>query len=396
MSIQFKYKAYDSGGNLVQGVMSAETNAAATLELKKQGLIPLSLTAQRTTSSNSKVSSHHIEEITSELALLLKSGLQINTALEVLVGIAPNQGCHRLISDLLDRVNHGGELWKAMSEHPKVFDTLYVQMVKIGESSGRLPQIFEKLASNLLFQRELSKKVTQAMIYPAFIFGVCLISVVAIFNFVVPSMSSLFESLTEIPSYTQFLISASEWMQNYQLFLFAGVVFGIVAVAKYHKEPWFKSRLDLFLMAAPLTKTAMLLVERIRYSSAMHLMLSSGVPLVDAMKMASLTVNSPSVSSQLVTAHNEVSQGRSIMDALVGIPIFDSISSSLLKVGEETGQLDLIFGEISERARSTFEDWMLKMTAMLEPLMIVFMGGLVGSVVVIMLLSVVSINDISF
>ena len=300
------------------------------------------------------------------------------------------------MNDILDKVNHGGELWRAMEAHPKAFDALYVQMVKIGESSGRLPQVFEKLAANLHFQRELSKKVTQAMIYPAFIFGVCLISVVAIFNFVVPSMSSLFESLTEIPPYTQFLIDASNWMQNYQLYLVI-VISGLIAgILKVRREPWFRSRLDALLISAPFTRTAMLLVERIRYSSAMHLMLSSGVPLVDSMKMAALTVTSPSVATQLTAAQEEVSQGRSIMDALVGIPLFDSISSSLLKVGEETGQLDLIFGEISERARSTFEDWMLKMTAMLEPLMIVVMGGLVGSVVVIMLLSVVSINDISF
>ena len=396
MSQAFKYKAYDKGGQLVQGAISSESKDSALLDLKKQGLIPLSVHAQKGASGSNKVTSLHVEELTSELALLLKSGLQINHALKVLLSIAPNQGCHQLVNDILDKVNHGGELWRAMEAHPKAFDALYVQMVKIGESSGRLPQVFEKLAANLHFQRELSKKVTQAMIYPAFIFGVCLISVVAIFNFVVPSMSSLFESLTEIPPYTQFLIDASNWMQNYQLYLVLVISGLIVGILKVRREPWFRSRLDALLISAPFTRTAMLLVERIRYSSAMHLMLSSGVPLVDSMKMAALTVTSPSVATQLVAAQEEVSQGRSIMDALVGIPLFDSISSSLLKVGEETGQLDLIFGEISERARSTFEDWMLKMTAMLEPLMIVVMGGLVGSVVVIMLLSVVSINDISF
>lgn len=396
MSQSFTYKAYDKGGQLTQGAISAENKELALSELKKQGLIPLSVQAQKGANRSQTVNSQHVEDITSELSLLLKSGLQINQALKVVLGIAANQGCHQLINDILDKVNHGGELWKAMGDHPQVFDTLYVQMVKIGESSGRLPQVFEKLAANLHFQRELSKKVTQAMIYPAFIFGVCLISVVAIFNFVVPSMSSLFESLTEIPPYTQFLIDASDWMQNYQFYLVVFVAALITGVIKVRKEPWFRSRLDAVLISLPFTRKAVLLVERIRYSTAMHLMLSSGVPLVDAMRMAAMTVTSPSVSTQLLSAQEEVSQGRSIMDALIGIPLFDSISSSLLKVGEETGQLDLIFSEISERARSTFEDWMLRMTAMLEPLMIVLMGGMVGSVVVIMLLSVVSINDISF
>jgi len=396
MSTSFVYKAYNNEGKVVSGSLLSESETTAREALAAQGMVPFEIKAKKSGSQSQRVTSHHIEELTSELSLLLKSGLQINHALGVLVDIAPTDGVKRIISHILDEVNHGGELHKAMSAHPKVFDSLYVQMVKIGESSGRLPQVFEKLASNLQFQRELTKKVTQAMIYPCFIMAVCVVSVVAIFNFVVPSMSSLFESLQDIPPYTQFLMSASEWMQSYQIYLLLALAGGISLIMRWKDQPWFKNRVDRMLIGNPITKTAMLLVERIRYASSMNLMLGSGVPLVEAMAMAASTVKSTSIASQLTTANEGVSQGESIMSALSGIPIFDSVSTSLLKVGEETGQLDLIFGEISDRGRSTFEDWMLRMTAMLEPLMIVVMGGLVGSVVVIMLLSVVSINDVSF
>ncbi|EGQ7974020.1 type II secretion system F family protein [Vibrio parahaemolyticus] len=392
----YRYKAYDKQGKLVQGTELGKSELDVTVKLKKQSLIPLEVTTLAQTKKVGRVTGAVIEETTSQLSLLLKSGLKIDKALEVLAENAPNAKIQSILEEVGIGVKQGRELWRCMSEHPTAFPNLYVEMVKIGEASGRLTEVFAKLAENLKFQRELSKKITQAMVYPMFILLVCVVSLVAIFNFVVPSMSGLFESLQEIPVYTQLLLDVSGFVQSYQAHMLAALVVAVIAFIKASENPDFRKRVDGFLAAFPLTRNAVLLVERIRYSASMELMLTSGVDLAKSMSMSTASVKSDALQSQLSKAHDDVSQGRSLVESLSGIQLFDPISLSLIRVGEETGQTGLVFGEINSRSRNQFETWMLKLTAMLEPLMIVIMGGIVGSVVIIMLLSIVSVNDVSF
>jgi general secretion pathway protein F len=392
----YRYKAYDKQGKLVQGTELGKSELDVTVKLKKQSLIPLEVTTLAQTKKVGRVTGAVIEETTSQLSLLLKSGLKIDKALEVLAENAPNAKIQSILEEVGIGVKQGRELWRCMSEHPTAFPNLYVEMVKIGEASGRLTEVFAKLAENLKFQRELSKKITQAMVYPMFILLVCVVSLVAIFNFVVPSMSGLFESLQEIPVYTQLLLDVSGFVQSYQVHMLAALVVAVIAFIKASEKPDFRKRVDGFLAAFPLTRNAVLLVERIRYSASMELMLTSGVDLAKSMSMSTASVKSDALQSQLSKAHDDVSQGRSLVESLSGIQLFDPISLSLIRVGEETGQTGLVFGEINSRSRNQFETWMLKLTAMLEPLMIVIMGGIVGSVVIIMLLSIVSVNDVSF
>ncbi|HCG9431045.1 TPA: type II secretion system F family protein [Vibrio parahaemolyticus] len=392
----YRYKAYDKQGKLVQGTELGKSELDVTIKLKKQSLIPLEVTTLAQTKKVGRVTGAVIEETTSQLSLLLKSGLKIDKALEVLAENAPNAKIQSILEEVGIGVKQGRELWRCMSEHPTAFPNLYVEMVKIGEASGRLTEVFAKLAENLKFQRELSKKITQAMVYPMFILLVCVVSLVAIFNFVVPSMSGLFESLQEIPVYTQLLLDVSGFVQSYQVHMLAALVVAVIAFIKASENPDFRKRVDGFLAAFPLTRNAVLLVERIRYSASMELMLTSGVDLAKSMSMSTASVKSDALQSQLSKAHDDVSQGRSLVESLSGIQLFDPISLSLIRVGEETGQTGLVFGEINSRSRNQFETWMLKLTAMLEPLMIVIMGGIVGSVVIIMLLSIVSVNDVSF
>ncbi|EHR0552738.1 TPA: type II secretion system F family protein [Vibrio parahaemolyticus] len=392
----YRYKAYDKQGKLVQGTELGKSELDVTVKLKKQSLIPLEVTTLAQTKKVGRVTGAVIEETTSQLSLLLKSGLKIDKALEVLAENAPNAKIQSILEEVGIGVKQGRELWRCMSEHPTAFPNLYVEMVKIGEASGRLTEVFAKLAENLKFQRELSKKITQAMVYPMFILLVCVVSLVAIFNFVVPSMSGLFESLQEIPVYTQLLLDVSGFVQTYQVHMLAALVVAVIAFIKASENPDFRKRVDGFLAAFPLTRNAVLLVERIRYSASMELMLTSGVDLAKSMSMSTASVKSDALQSQLSKAHDDVSQGRSLVESLSGIQLFDPISLSLIRVGEETGQTGLVFGEINSRSRNQFETWMLKLTAMLEPLMIVIMGGIVGSVVIIMLLSIVSVNDVSF
>lgn len=396
MMLSFEYRAYDRKGQLIKGIERASSQQEAQLKIKKQGLVIIELRPIATAKIKGRVSIAHVEELTSQLALLLSSGLKIDKALAVLAQSNEHQKMKMVLSDLYQTVSQGGSLSSAMTKHDKVFPSLYCEMVRIGEGSGRLTDVFQRLAENLRFQRELSKKIVQASVYPCFILVVCLLALVAIFNFVVPSMSGLFESLTELPVYTALLIDVSNWVQAYQWHTLFGLIAFVVIVVHSSDKAWFKHWIANLLDAIPLTRRAVLLVERIRYSASMSLMLESGVDLATSMSMAAKTVKTPGVVQQLEKAQQQVSQGQSVSHSLAGLPLFDALSLSLLQVGEETGQLGKVFAEVNLRARSTFESWVLKLTTMLEPIMIVFMGLIVGSVVVIMLLSIVSVNDVTF
>ncbi|MFN4055645.1 MAG: type II secretion system F family protein, partial [Alishewanella aestuarii] len=273
-------------------------------------------------------------------------------------------------------------------------DSLFCEMIRIGEESGKLALTLERLSTNQKFQNELQSRVNQAMIYPAFILGVCLISLFAIFNFIVPSMSGLFSNMRDVPAYTRFLIDTSDWMQNNQISLLVFVL-AITALLIYvWPKPWFKAWLRKLFSKTPLIKTGLLLNERIRFVSSMQLMLQSGLTLAQALGLAVNTLLDQHLAEQLTRVKNEVSQGRMLSDALANTDIVEPVMLSLVKVGEESGRLDQVFAEISNRTRSKFEQWALKLTSLLEPLLIIVMGGLVGSVVVTMLLSIVSTSDV--
>lgn len=392
----YRYEAYDKSGQLVTGLKTGANEKMVTAELIKQGYMPVKVAPVAKIRSGGSVTTANLEELTSQLALLLKSGLTIDYALKVIIENAPTLRIRQILQDVHQNVQQGQELWKALKAHKNVFPELYIEMVKIGESSGRMVAVFEKLSENLHFQRELKKKITQAMIYPMFILLVCVVSITAIFNFVVPSMSGLFESLAEIPVYTQLLLDVSGWFQENQLYALGTIVVSGVGAFYLKDHPWFSNLMWQAAYSTPVVKNAMTQVELVRYCASMELMLTSGIDLSKAMGMSANSVKNLAIRGQLQKACEDVSHGSSLFESISGITLFDSIALSLIKVGEETGQMGLVFGEVNRRSRNKFESWVLKLTSMLEPLMIVVMGGIVGTVVVIMLLSIVSVNDVSF
>ena len=236
----------------------------------------------------------------------------------------------------------------------------------------------------------------QAISYPFFILLVCVSAIWAIFNFVVPSMSTMFESMEEVPSYTQFLLNLSAGVQQYQIhavILFCLVVFSGVY---FFNQPKTRNSFIAFMVKLPLIKGVTNKADRIRFATALQLTLESGVSLSSALKLAGETVIDVQLKQKLAVIAAQVSSGSQLSDGLQTANFFDDIALSLIAVGEESGTLDNSFREIASRSRQNFESWLMRFTALLEPLLILIMGGVVGSVVIIMLLSIVSINDVSF
>jgi len=396
VSLLFSYQAYNRTGKPEKGEISASSIAEAQLMLSEQGLLVLKVSEVKLNDRTSRVKLGDIEQSTEQLAILLNNGLKIDKALTVLSRTNSKSGIGRVWKTILEEIKKGKSLSEAIEFRADIFSTLYCEMVKIGESTGNLPKVFTRLSENLRFQIALKNKVMQAISYPIFILLVCVSAIWAIFNFVVPSMSSMFESMEEVPSYTQFLLDVSNNVQQYQVHFL--VLLAITAMSCFYMLSQYKTRQKFlsFLVKLPLIKGITTKSDRIRFATALQLTLESGVNLSSALKLASETVISVDLKHDLQIISQQVSAGSDLSSTLQAVKLYDDIALSLITVGEESGTLANSFREIASRSRDSFETWLMKFTALLEPLLILVMGGVVGSVVIIMLLSIVSINDVSF
>ena len=398
----FSYKAYDNLGAKADGGIEAADLDLAKAALSEQGLMVVSVTEDTSFTqelgflSRRRVSAQELEFLTSELALLLNSGVTIDRGLAVIKRNSTSAPQARLVASLHDAVRRGESLSEAMAAESEVFNPLYVNLVKLGESSGTLPKIFSRLAEDIKFQSELRRIIMQALTYPAVIFFVCILCIVFIFNYIVPQMSGLFEGLPEIPTYTAFLLGASAWMINYQWFLLLGIVTAVGMLVTALKTAEGARRIDEALLMVPGIKNVFILVERIRFNTAIAMMLESGILIDRCLDMAVGSVKNQTIQQELKVAKERVKKGDTLSKALRASPLYPDFSLSLIEVGEESGQLEPVFAEISRRSRREFESWVDRMTSLLEPLLILVMGGIVGGVVVTMLLSIVSVNDIGF
>lgn len=398
--LRFIYEAYDVSGAKLHGEIKSIDESTAAKQLIDQNLIVVSLVKEPESNemgsffSRNRVSAEQIEYLTTELSLLLNAGVTIDKGLGILRRNSVSPGQSRLIGHLHDAVRRGQTLSDAMAEREDVFSPLYLNLVKLGETSGNLPDIFSRLSADLKFQSELKGKVVQALIYPGVIFTVCILCIFFVFNYIVPQMSSLFEGVPEIPFYTAMLLSLSAWMINYQWYLLLCLILLFGALYSSARSPSMSAQLDTILAGLPGVSGMILLVERVRFNTALAMMLASGILIDRSLDMALGSVKNSQIKQTLVAARDRVKKGGQLSMALRNSPIYDDFSMSLVEVGEESGDLPSVFQEISIRARRDFEVKVDRMTALLEPALILVMGGIVGGVVVVMLLSIVSVNDV--
>ena len=398
--LRFVYEAYDATGGKVQGEIQSIDKTSATKQLVDQNLIVVSLMRERESSqgmsllAGRRVSTEQIEYLTTELSLLLNAGVTIDKGLGILRRNSTGIAQSRLIGHLHDAVRRGQTLSDAMTERKEIFSPLYLNLVKLGEASGTLPEIFSRLSADLKFQAELKGKVIQALIYPSVIFAVCVVCIFFVFNYIVPQMSGLFEGMPEIPFYTSLLLSLSAWMIDYQWYLLSGITLLIGALYTSTKNPSIAVRLDAFVARVPGVSGMILLIERVRFNTALAMMLGSGILIDRSLDMAIGSIKNSQIRQTLIAARDQVKKGGQLSASLRNSPVYDDFSMSLVEVGEESGDLSSVFQEISIRARRDFETKVERMTSLLEPALILVMGGIVGGVVVVMLLSIVSVNDV--
>lgn len=394
----FDYVAYDASGAKHSGQLEALTERDAHSQLKARSLLPARLQAVKSTSrySSKSLSLKQLELFTSELHLLLESGVRLDRGIDIIRRTKADAALVVSLARLAGDMRGGARLSEALKRQPKNFDALYCNLVSLGEESGNLSEVFAGIAADLKYRRELQSKLLSVLIYPAAIFAVCILSIVFIFNFVVPRMATMFDQSAELPWYTDLVLGVSAWMQSYQWFVLMGMVTVVAGLHYYGDNAWLRKLRERWALRMPIWRSVTVMTERIKFNSGLALMLGAGLKIDRALALAIGNIANGAIRRELEVARDKIKSGESLTVALAQTSLYPPFFVSLIEVGEESNRLLASFTEISSRSRQELDQWSSRLTALIEPIMILFMGGVVGSVVVVMLLSMVSVNDFAF
>ncbi|KJY95002.1 type II secretion system F family protein [Pseudoalteromonas ruthenica] len=402
MATKFKATYLDKQGHKHQKIIQAESEALAYKSLTDIGFSPTDIKPLRKKSSSSlfapKVKSTDIETLTTNLASLLGNGVNLDKALGLLMKSADNEQVEELLQSLQISVRGGAALSSALKKHPKHFDELYIKLVELGEATGTIGEVMKGLSEQLKFKNQMQNQIKQAMSYPMVIVFVCIASLAFILKVVVPQLSSMLDGSKELPVYTEALLVASNWINSSYGLISLAVIAALVAMLFTSSQAFakaFRSRLLKVWLKAPLIKGLHTLAEQSRFTSAMYVSLRSGLNLTSAMKLASNTLSSLSHRARVQMASKVIQGGERFSNAIEEANVLESMDIGYLEIGEETGDLAGAFDEVRTRKIEQFNLKLNSLLKILEPMLILVMGVLVGGVVIIMMLSILSVQDVT-
>ncbi|MCM0605383.1 MAG: type II secretion system inner membrane protein GspF [Xanthomonadaceae bacterium] len=388
----FEYKAINATGKNSKGIVEAESIKAARIKLKKQSLMVTEITEKSalkpTTNSQgipfigNRITQKDVSMLTRQLASLVKANIPLVEALSALVEQTELQPLKIIINKVRDDVNEGLSLAKSLAMHPKTFDNIFINMVDAGESSGTLGLVLLKLADLKEAQMRLRSKVISGMTYPALMAAVAAVLVLGIFTFVIPKMAKIFESMGKpIPDMTKFLMVISAIMVDYWYVIFAvfgGVVFFF---QRWINSPKGRPEWDSMKLKAPLFGPLLRMIALTRFASTMSTLLASGVPIITSMTISRNLVGNVKIAEAIENAKNNITEGQSIAEPLKRSGEFPPLVIHMISIGEKTGELPDMLRNIAETYEEQVNSRIEGMTALIEPGMIVVMGGVVGFVV---------------
>jgi len=394
----FSYTAMDSNtGKEVKGTVEADTVALAASLIREKGLLPTNVVEGKAKSGMSlsfnfkipflggKVKTKQLVLFTRQLATLIDAGLPLLRSLNVLMKQEQKGNLRNTIQSLADTVERGTTFSDAMAQHPKVFDRLYVSMVKAGEIGGVLEVVLNRLAEFAEKAQAMKRKVIAAMAYPGVVMFFACSVVLGLLTFIVPKFSEIFQDFdTELPGPTILLISLSENIKSnfvYGVAVVVGTVFLYKSMKKVPKTAYYVDKVKLKLPALGA------LIQRVavaRFSRTLGTLIGSGVPILQALNITKDTAGNEVLRLAIADVHASIREGETIADPLEKSGVFPPMLVNMINVGEETGQLDTMLLKIADNYDDEVDAAVAGLSSMLEPIMIVFMGSMVGFIVVAM------------
>jgi len=389
----FAYRGRSTSG-AVSGEIEADSRPAAVAQLRARGIVATAVQERQARAAavkkiSGKVRDKDLAIYTRQFSTMVDAGLPIAQCLAILSEQGESKALRDVTGKIAREVEGGATLAESFRKYPKVFNDLFTNMLQVGESGGVLDIVLQRLSGYIEKAAKLKAKVKGAMVYPVTIMGVAVLVIVFMMIFVIPTFAKMFEGLgAGLPLPTKIVMVLSEFTQKYILFLIVGIAAIIYAIKRYYNTDQGSKVIDTFLLKVPVIGMLIRKVAVARFTRTLGTLISSGVPILEGLLITARSAGNRVVEREVMQARNAVTAGRTLSEPLRGSTVFPPMVVHMINVGENTGALDQMLSKIADFYDDEVDTAVGALTSLLEPIMIVFLGVVVGGLVVAMYLPI--------
>ncbi len=401
----FKYKATERSGKVSTGVIEAASQTAVVQKLKDQMLIPISIETTHTKKIGvskemdfrkyfARVKLRDVMDFTAKLSTLMDAGVPLDRSLAISSELTENPKMQSIVRDVRRKVQGGASFGDALSQHPKVFSRLYINMVRSGEAGGVLETILQRLTGFLEESETLRQEIVSQSIYPVLLITVSSIVVVMMVTFVLPKFTVIFESMgADIPLPTKILVNITNFFKDSWYFIVGALIIAIAMFRKYIDSKEGRVKWDSIKLKLPMIGGLLLKIEVARFARTLGTLVRSGVPILQALSIVKETVGNRVISDSLLSVYAKLKEGGGLSNPLKETGCFPPLAVHMIAVGEETGSFESMLIKVADTYENDVRVTIKRVMSAVEPVMIVLMGGIVGFIVFAMLLAVFNVAD---
>ena len=396
---QYQWEGRSVSGDTRKGVSKAASGDALRSALRKDGVILTSMTETKEAGKQKynpqrKIPSIQILLFTRQLSTMITSGLPLVQSLEILANQIEDVNFRGIVREIKEKIEGGSRFADALRDYPKCFDELYINLVVAGEEGGLLDGVLQRLAVYMEKSEKLRKKVKSAMIYPVAIILVAFIVVIVLLLFVIPVFEKMFKEMgAELPAPTQIVINLSQIVQSYWYVIIGGIVGLVVALKYYYKTDNGHRTIDRLILKLPLFGLLTIKASVARVTRTLATLLMSGVAILESMIIVAKVAGNKIVEEALMVARSRISEGRTMAEPLEQAGIFPPMVVQMVQVGESTGALDSMLNKIADFYEEDVDNMVTNLTAMMEPMIMVFLGVVLGGLIVAMYLPIFKLGQ---
>jgi len=391
----YKWEGKTLRGAIKRGELEAASEGALRIQLRQQNIIPTKIFSKgkelklQLSIGGRRISQKQIAVFTRQLATMIDAGLPLVQSLDILASQQENKAFKDVLTSIKDDVESGSTFAAALGRHPKVFTDLYVNLVVAGEEGGILDNILLRLSNYIEKAVALKKKVKSALVYPTAIVAVAVLVVTILLMFVIPVFERMFLSAGQsLPLLTLIIVGLSKLLKKYFLLVVVMLVVLFIMLRRYHKTESGKRAIDAFTLKIPVFGMLLRKIAIARFSRTLSTLVSSGVPILDSLNIVAKTAGNQIVEDAIMRARSSISEGETIADPLSRANIFPPMVTQMISVGESTGSLDTMLGKIADFYEEEVDNTVATLTSLLEPFLMIFLGGTIGTIVVAMYLPI--------
>jgi type IV pilus assembly protein PilC len=388
----FVYQGRTASGNQ-NGEIEAPDRSAAVGELRRRAILVTKI-AEKTAPKVSfkfggKVKDKEMAIFTRQFSTMIDAGLPLVQCLNILAEQSESKTLRSVTGQVARHVEAGSTLADALRRHPRTFDDLFTNLVEVGEAGGILDVVLQRLAAYIEKAAALKRKVKAAMVYPCAIIGVALLVVIFMLTFVIPTFAQMFKDLgADLPLPTKIVMILSDFVRSYILLIIAGMIGSVMALRSYYRTEGGRATIDALMLKLPVFGTLVLKVAVARFTRTLGTLVQSGVPILDGLRITARTAGNKVVEKAVLQCRAAVTEGKTLADPLRTSGVFPPMVTQMISVGEQTGALDAMLSKIADFYDDEVDTAVSTLTSLLEPIMIVFLGVVVGGLVVAMYLPI--------